>query len=862
MADNPIAVAFVEIRPEASDFGAEAEAEIRESLGPEGFDVQGNLKLNGLETAKRDVDALTRSLETAGGQLRIEGLETASTDAEALQATLAETADLDLAGTLAPLQEGAAASRQEIDALASAVQGIPSLGGGLTTDLLDASGATGALATDTEELAEALSGAGDATANVAQIASLAARNEGQLAAATAATTRETKQAMVEETALERIRVRSRRAFGVGPFRFAGAGLAIGTAVFAATRAIGDLANALEVSDVQTATMETRFRNFAANTLRGDVVGAFTALTDETNTYSEAQLRAITSTEGLEDALRSMGEAGDLAKSALAAAQGLTQAPQETQTALAVAQFHGDEGATLRELEQADRQFADQAERVKQLPLERGVILAALEEIFRQRTSIREQIEALGGASADPLRAFRVAVTKAEIGGDSGQVVAALQAQASEIRKIVTASDTSAAERETLLGELKGVNDRIESAQDAIVAEEARHQEEMREKRIQPFRIEALKAELAGDTQGVISALQAQAGAIRDILSSKTLDASTREQYLGQLISVNSQIESIQDSIRAEEERHAAEIEAARADAHQATLDGLGIEEQRLQNQELAASLTAGLADDIRRTEALRDFYAKQARNQQLTEAERLRFQGLFLSTRARLGSLRQQQREAAREEAQAERDAREQILRDNLELAQLNDRSTSDDERALRRLIQFLRKQAKNRELSLQQRRAYLLEQRRAEAQLRDLLGEAKEQGQSFAQTAFEFLQAQAGFAAQLAGNLLPEDFTLAPPRTSTTSAPPPLPGGGAGRDPSNIPSPFEHGRGQGSSTTGALALRDAGGKAFSGGQGEELISLSRETLDVLRDIRRGAGFQESKYSRAVNAGSTNTEVQ
>ena len=75
-------------------------------------------------------------------------------------------------------------------------------------------------------------------------------------AAAAATREETaavRAATVEEERF--IKVRSRRATAVGAFRFAGVGLLAGSAIFGATRALGELTQSLQVTGNEALTTE-------------------------------------------------------------------------------------------------------------------------------------------------------------------------------------------------------------------------------------------------------------------------------------------------------------------------------------------------------------------------------------------------------------------------------------------------------------------------------------------------------------------------------------------------------------------------------------------------------------------------------
>jgi hypothetical protein len=83
-----------------------------------------------------------------------------------------------------------------------------------------------------------------------------------------------------------IRVRSRKASSIGPFRVAGVGLGAGLGLFAATQAVRELGDRLETTGQAAFTTEGRLKNMASALTRGNLVGAFEALRRVPQTLEE------------------------------------------------------------------------------------------------------------------------------------------------------------------------------------------------------------------------------------------------------------------------------------------------------------------------------------------------------------------------------------------------------------------------------------------------------------------------------------------------------------------------------------------------------------------------------------------------
>jgi hypothetical protein len=863
MADGqPIAVAFVEVRPDTDDFRANAEQQIREGVGTGPVDVKGQFQLAGLNEARREVGALTSDLRgVSGQQLQFEGLEEAADDSRLLTEGLTDAASVDLTRTLQPAAEAAGLLSERAGAVASAVSGIPvGVGSGLSEGFAEATTDTDALADATSGLGTSLNDAATAASGVVDVANLVARSERQLAAATAQETQQVRVAVAEEERL--IRVRGRRATSVGPFRLAGIGVGVGAAVFTATRALGDLAQGLRVTGDEAGTTTGKLRNAGAALLSGDVVGIFKSLTDETRSYNIEQLKLLANTPKTAAALREMGQGANIARSQLAALEGLTQVPQFLQTRIAGAQLGGDTGAELAALEEADRVLVERIKTVRQLGLDQQTLNTALEEVFRQRKTIRDEIERITQeARPDILAPLVDAVSDARLTGDSAKILAALQAEKRELEKVIDAERTNADDRERFKDELAKVNKDIEATQDSIVAEAQRHRAAMIEKQLAPTEEALLDAQIAGSQSGVLAALRERQADVQRILDADELDGKrlTRDERVrlkGELASVNAQIEGELDAITSEQERHADEVARKQQEADQAFVTAMGFGQQKLRNQQLLAQGTAALADDIRVSEALQRLFRESIRRARRTirDAE-LRAETIASLTASLIGE-QQAERQLRQQQRQAGLDRREESLDLDIQIAQARE-NIGAELRAHRAKIRFLQERIRHTREGTNQRKRLILELRQEQQAVRDLIeeqkGAADDAKTSFERMAFDFLQQQAGFVSNLASNFVPAGMARPAPRTTTTQPEPepqrpPLPRREA------ITSPFERAAAAGapSQAEAARALREQGGAPASAGQLDELIRLGRDTNLVLRRIAEGVGHPEAKSSRAL----------
>lgn len=935
---EPIAVAFVEVRPETEDFKANAERDIQALT--DDVTIRGEVELDGITDARRQVANLGQDLSGLGGeQLQFRGLESAVADTKLLQDELQRVSAVTVAPQFEPLLQSVRSLREEADQLASRLSGDMSVS-------VDTEGIDEALS-QTAQLDEAQSSLNDTLGTTATAAGTLItrypqliKSEQQLSTATAETAAQARAASVEEDRL--LKVRSRRASAVGPFRVAGIGLLAGTAIFGATRALGDLTEALAVSGNEATTASGKMRNFASNVLGGDIVGAFKALTNETYQYSQAQLQLINQTPELEEALRSMGRGADIAKSRLAELAKLSQepVPQFVQTQIAVARESGDPTALREALERAEESVDAALEKAKSLrpnqkalareiaarrselaqvrneiarlgredatdrtggfPVGRSAGLDPLSRLERREREIEEQLRGFARRRDEGLPAFNAArealanakraqreaiqeavraeaeevlaplaeaVTDARLTDDADRIIAALRAQSAGLARVIDGFEGSAEDRKRFKDELVAVNKTIESTQKEINAEAERHRQEMIDNRLAPTEeaiIDATVAEVS-----TIPARQARIAQIETILANgmiggKKLSRDQRIALKNELAAQNAAIESEQDAITAENERHRQAMEDKLNDADRSFIAALGGREEAIRNRQIIEQGRTGLQGDIAVSNELQRFFqssiklAKERINDARERAETV------ASLRRDLAREVQNERQLR---AQQRGDAAERRLERAdlaIQLAQANENRRAEI-KAHQAKIALLRERIENTRrgsVERQRLRVEVARERAAIRQLREEIEGESEDGANFSEQAFKFLQEMRGFASNLAGNVIAPGATLSPPpRQPGVVSPvvqpgrkPPVGVEELAVDRRATPSPFER-----PDQKAAAALREGEGQPATAGQMSTLIAQTRTTNTLLGDIKRGIGHPEAKTSRdlARHRGST-----
>lgn len=800
---EPIAVAFVEIRPEASSFRAETEGQVKQAL--------------------------------------------AGTDQVA--ASLSKIGTVNLTGTLAPVVAGAKTAVTEVEALTAAVTAVPAALP-LAVGLADAGKQIAAVTVEAAALGEGTSASAAGLASVAaesgaattglksvsaEFTDLIARNRAAQAQSESflVTSRQQTAAALEQAGALKANAGAQgeltaaREAGAGAARIPIAGSILGiAALFAGVQALGQLSAALKVSGNEASSWSGKLRNAGSAILSGDVIGVFKALTHSSHDFSLEELVLIERSPKVASALKEIGLGADVAKSQLKALQGLTQVPAQAQARVAEAQFSGSSADQISALREEGQRLKEQTDQARLVGTGSAGLSAALADLFKQRTTIRNQIQSLIGKQQEGvLSGLAESVTDAQLSGDVSKITQALLNEKAALLGVLIPFAASADIRRKFKEELLSVNKEIESIQADLIAEEKRHHDEMISSFSQFGDELILTLELAGDSdlaqKALEAALRGRANLLKLLLAVET-DRDTRIALLQQLQAVNGQIESIEQQRAQTAKDHAAKVKTAAADAHQSLLDSLGLREQGLENQEALAALSGSVSKQREILQKQIALFKEEAANTELTLSERRTAVAKQIAAEAELKQLNRQ--------ATRDRIANlEQTLQDNVTLASFTEKTTVDDANALRRLIAFEKKQAHNQALSVAERRAHLIAQKRAEQDLANLTKQAKTDGASFQKQSFEFLKTQHGFASTIASNLLPPTPNVA------------VGGGFAPRS-----SPFA----TPATTSPVEDLRASGGQGVSRGQGETLITLGRRQLAALQRLNAGVAHPEAAQTR------------
>lgn len=760
---EPIAVAFVEVRPETNDFRANAERELRADLGAD-LEIRGNVRLDGLADARREVDALAAGVsDVSGQQLQFPGLDAAGRDAEALTASLGQAAEVNLATNLQPaqaivagladeaarLQQGlvtlpqfavdipgltntaaevavladeSSSLNDSLNDTATAASGIADVAvlvqratGGMTHGLGQAAAAVKEFKTvasgpapgvfvqaepidpdfsrrigeatqrvldlqdelvamrtvtnanenrNTEEAERFLAKRREIAEAIAEETRVLRSGEGprmrlvsteeEIADAVADSARQTRDATKAEGDLADVRLKARRAAPLGPFRLAGVGLLAGTAVFAATRALGDLSDALRVTGDDASTFEGKLRNVSASVLSGDLVGAFKALADNTKTYTTQQLLLINQTPRLTEVLKELGEASNLARSTTEALAGLGEVPQFLQTALAREEAQGDVGGQIRVLEE-QLAFFERAESIaRQIAQTQEQRNAILEPIFDNEARIRDQLRELregrasggrGGAGA-PLRTTAVTGVADQLADE----LKALEQERDQLNESLPRGDQAASDLARQRDQLSEVNRRIEQEKANIIREQDRHAAEARDDAVSSgganFADAFENIAIAAVDTSELQALQREKVKLEAAIAGKEREAAGLKTSRDRLEAVNKEIEATVASIKEEQRRHAEELRGDRL--QQARIGVLEAE-----NFGTEADVRAALV-------AERDLILAQLNNKKISADERERLNGQLRSVNSQIEALA----DAATAEAQRHADEMAQKLAD------------------------------------------------------------------------------------------------------------------------------------------------------------------------------------------------------
>lgn len=342
-----------------------------------------------------------------------------------------------------------------------------------------------------------------------------------------------------------------------------------------------------------------------------------------------------------------------------------------------------------------------------------------------------------------------------------------------------------------------------------------------------------------DVEAQKAALAELEGFYKTLATRQTFSVALRRSLRVQAAQAQAQIDAL-NSQEASDAKTARDknVQAAKDRAEAAYQERLGIAQANLR---LAESTTGTLADDVRAEIGLVKVLNARVASFRKGTADRRAAQADLTDAQNQVKTLRA-------EEVSNTLAAREDLLKDNLTLAQFS-KPLGDDRRALNALEQFYAARVAESKAGSVARRKWKIELERTKAEIADLDKTAKETSAAekklFTEQSYSFLTEQQGFAANLASNLIGDTHGLvggtgpAAPTPILPSLPKPI-----------VPLPA-------ASALASVATREAGGRPPSGTQLDQLIQLTRESLVTLRLIRAGSAHPEAKSSRALASAAT-----
>jgi TP901 family phage tail tape measure protein len=375
--------------------------------------------------------------------------------------------------------------------------------------------------------------------------------------------------------------------------------------------------------------------------------------------------------------------------------------------------------------------------------------------------------------------------------------------------------------------------------------------------------------------------QAAAGAHlareRRIGTRKAIDnaVAAKKQADADVASILGQMESNSQKAAADAKKKSDKIVQARVAAQQAVIDSISSEATRREAAVTHAATTAGLGDDLKTENALRNFYrrsidrikreiaaAKKAGDD--LGALKTELQSLRISKQAvrdEITRLHQQQAQDAAQTAVESAQLDEQILE-----TKIGDTPTEKQKAALirahERVIAVLRDEIHRthaRGIELKKLQLEIAQEQADIDKLRKTKADEKRSAQELATQEFEFLQTISGFSANLLGNLIPGGLTSglvggsAPPADTSSSS---TFGSGAGGG-SIIGGPEFSPAVGGNFGLGASSRTKPSGTPFAatqqnptrGGQNRQ-TQLLVEIRNLLMHIYHGTGHPEAQHRR------------
>jgi TP901 family phage tail tape measure protein len=350
------------------------------------------------------------------------------------------------------------------------------------------------------------------------------------------------------------------------------------------------------------------------------------------------------------------------------------------------------------------------------------------------------------------------------------------------------------------------------------------------------------ARIGGDTDTIIAALRTRQEELEKQIATTTVQRrpELRRQLENQLLATIEEIASIEQGLATEAKRRVDEAQQARDERQRAILATFDLRVARQQNRVIEASFTATLQDDLKSQQRLSRILRSIITSGKLGAADLAKFARDLITTTGEIKRINQEIKEARK----AERRERLSRIQEELSLDVDIARATGNEgaqRRALQAEIKFFQERIRATRKGSLERKRWLLELRRAQAELRELKGEAAGTGRAFRELAFEFLQTQQGFAANLLGNLLPGSATAG------------TVGGGNGPGAAGTGGELAVGaRGVGAGLGREAQISEARGAGVSRAQASSTNEILRQILRVLKDVHRGTGHPEARYTQVA----------
>jgi TP901 family phage tail tape measure protein len=356
-------------------------------------------------------------------------------------------------------------------------------------------------------------------------------------------------------------------------------------------------------------------------------------------------------------------------------------------------------------------------------------------------------------------------------------------------------------------------------------------------RVSGFDTAETAARIRGNTTDLLNVLESERAFLEQQLERKFVRnrQGLFNKLQSALLGVTTDIASITKQGATAEKNAAADAARAQKDADQSLLELLSNRRDDAERKAAVAATTESLADDIR----------AQNRIQALIKQQIIKIRDQIQDEKARKAAIRElrialiesrREEEALRKERlqQAAANQQESVTLD-IDLA-VTVGNTNKEIQARLKLIALLKKQqaaVKRGTLEWKRLRNEIAEQEQAIKDAKKQKEKADKTSNTFATAAFEFLQAQQGFAANLFGNLIPSGAT----------------GGLVGNVSAAAQHPFDTGIQLATSTEKAKGLTGP-----TAGQGNVTNQLLLRILHALERGNRRGDSPEAKHQRRVGS--------